>query len=67
MEANLTEAQIYDSNTNDLAVVEEENDDEIITAVDTTSNDMEIDLEDKHKTEAYQNIMNSDIENIYKI
>ena len=51
----------------------EENPDEYITVVSKVSkinesrNDMEIDLEEEQKTEAYKSIMNIEIENINKI
>ena len=48
-------------------MAKEENSDKSITAVAKSRNDMEIDLQEEQKTEAYQEIMNIDIENINKI
>ena len=67
MEANLTGAPIYASNIDDLAVAEEENSDEDITALAKASNVMEIDLDEEHRKEAYQDTKKIDIENINKI
>ena len=64
MEANLTGAPIDASNTDNLVVAEEANDYEAIASVAKSSNDMEIDIEEEHKIEAYQETMNIDIENI---
>ena len=54
MEANLTGAPIYASNIDDLAVAEEENLDKDITTLAKASNVMEIDLDEEHRKEAYQ-------------
>ena len=67
MKANLTGAPIYASNFYYLAVAEESNDDEAITEVDKAINETEIDLEEEHKTEAHQETMEIDIEEIDKI
>ena len=64
MEASLAGAPIDASNIDGLAVAEEENSDEAITAVAKSSNEMEIDLKQKKKIESYQKTMNIDIENI---
>ena len=61
MEADLSGAPIYSSNNDDAALSEVENTDEAITAVAKASNEMEIDTEEEHKTEAYQETMNIDI------
>ena len=50
-----------------LAVTEEGNAYESITAVDTAGNETEIDIKSGHKTEAYQEAMKIDIENIENI
>ena len=48
-------------------MAERKNSDEGITAVAKASNEMKIDIEEEHNTEAYQETMNIDIENIDKI
>ena len=50
MEANFTGAPIYASNPDALAVAEEASSDEAITAVAKSRNEMEIDIEEEHKT-----------------
>ena len=54
-------------NLKNLAVAEEANVDESITAIYKAINEMEIDLEEEHNTEVYQETMSIDIENIDKI
>ena len=66
MEANLTRATIDVSNNDNLAVAEYVNADEAITELAKARNEMEIDTKEEHKTEAYQETMNTDIENIEK-
>ena len=63
MEANITGTPIYASNPDNLAVAEYANADKTTTAVAKSSNEMEIDFEEEHKTEAYKETMNIDIEN----
>ena len=53
MEAELNEAPIKTSKTDDLAVAEEANADEAITAESKARNDMEIYLKEERKTQAY--------------
>ena len=48
-------------------MAEKKNSDETITEVANASNEMQINLEEEHKTESYQETMNIDIENINKI
>ena len=48
-------------------MAEKKNSDETITEVAKASNEMQINLEEEHKTESYQETMNIDIENIDKI
>ena len=48
-------------------MAEKKNYDETITEVANASNEMQINLEEEHKTESYQETMNIDIENIDKI
>ena len=48
-------------------MAEKKNSDETITEVANASNEMQINLEEEHKTESYQETMNIDIENIDKI
>ena len=67
MEDNLTGAPIDASNYDSLVVAEEAKADEAITEVSEANNEIKIDLEEEHKTEAYQETMNIDIENIDKI
>ena len=67
LEANLTGAPIDYSNPDDLLVAEESSSDEAITAVDKANNEIYIDIEEEHKTKAYQETMNIYIENIEKI
>ena len=50
LEANFTGAPIYASNPDALAVAEEASSDEAITAVAKSRNEMEIDIEEEHKT-----------------
>ena len=64
LEANLTGALIDTSNPNNSEVAKESNSDEAINAVANYSNQMEIDIEEEHKTESYQEKMNIDIESI---
>ena len=63
MEAELTEAPIKTSKTDNLEVAEEANADEAITAEAKDSNDMEIYLKEERKTQSLKKI-NIDIENI---
>ena len=46
-------------------MAEEANVDEAVTAESNASNDMEIDLREERKTQAYKETMNIDIENIH--
>ena len=66
LKANLTGSPIDASNTDYSAVAEEANSDEAITAVAKSRNETEIDLEEEHNTEAYQETINIDILNIDK-
>ena len=72
MEAVLTGAPIDDRNTEMLVVDAEENSDRDITEgsnsikISKASDEMEIDLKEKQKTEAYQDTLNIDIENTNK-
>ena len=63
-EAELTEPLKETSNTENLAVAEEGNVVESITAEAKASNEMESDLKYKKKMEAYEEKMKSYIENI---
>ena len=56
--AELTGAIKETSNTDNLAVVEEANVDEAITAESKASNDMENDLKDEQNTKYYEEQMN---------
>ena len=67
LEVDLTKAPIDALNTKDSAVAEEANSEEAITAAAKASNEMQIDLKEEQKTEAYIKIMNIDIENINTI
>ena len=53
MEAELNEAPIKTSKTDNLAVAEEANADEAITAESKARNDMEIYLKEERKTQSY--------------
>ena len=64
LEAELTGALETNSNTDNLAVAEEANVDEAITAEAKVGNDTEIDLKEECNTESYKDTMNIDIENI---
>ena len=69
----MTGAPIDATNLEVPEVAVEENSDEDITAgakftkINKASNEMEIDLEEEQKTEAYQDTLNIDIENIDRI
>ena len=67
LKANQTGSRIDASNLEYLVVAEETNSDEAITAVSKANNNMEIDIEEEHNTEAYQETINIHIENINKI
>ena len=67
LEPELTGALKETSNTENLAVAEEANVNEAITAEARASNDMEIDLKDKQNAAAYEDKTNIDIENINTI
>ena len=64
LETGLTGALKETSNTDNLAVAEEENVDEAIIEGSKASNEMEIDIKYKQKTEAYEETMNINIENL---
>ena len=64
MEAGLTGALKKTSNTDTSAVAEEANVDEAVTAEAKASNNMEIDLKEQQKTQAYKETINIYIENI---
>ena len=66
LEANLAGAPIDASNHDDLAVAEEVNADESITAVAKDRNEMGINIEEEHNKEAYKETMNIYIENMDK-
>ena len=55
------------SNTDNLAVAEEANVDEAITADSKARNEMENDLNDEQNTKSYEEQINIDIENIKTI
>ena len=67
LEDNLTGAPINAPNTDNQSVATEESSVGATTILAKASNDIEIDLEEEHKIEAYQVKMNIDIENINKI
>ena len=66
MEAELTGSLRNTSNNDNQAMTEEVNVDEDFTTKAKASNDMEIDLKEEQKTQAYKKTMNMDIENINK-
>ena len=55
MKSKLTEAPKQNSTTDNLAVAEEANVDESVTAEAKASNEVEIDLKETQKTQAYKN------------
>ena len=69
----MTGARIDATNTEVLVVDVESNSEEDITAgskvskINEASNEMEIDIEEEKNTEAYQETLNIDIENIDRI
>ena len=63
----MTGALKESSNTDNLTVAEKGNVDWFITAEASDGNDMKIDLKDKQNTEAYEEKMRIDIENINTI
>ena len=67
LEFELTGALKETSSTENSAMAEEENVDEVITAESKAINDMEIDIKDKQNTKAYEDTMNTDIENTNKL
>ena len=64
MESGLTGSLKKTKNTDNLAVAEEANVDEAITAESMSRNDVEIYFTEELKTRAYKYTMNIDIENI---
>ena len=64
LEAELTGALKETSNTDNLAVSEEANVDEAITAESKAKNDTEIDPKEERKTQAYKETMNIGIEKL---
>ena len=64
MKAKLTESPKQTSNTDNYTVSEEENVDEAFTAEAKDRNDIEIDLKEEQKTQAYKQTIDIDIENI---
>ena len=64
MEAELTGALKKTSNTDNLVVAEEANVDEAVTEEAKAVDDMDIDIKEERKTQAYQKTMNIYIENI---
>ena len=64
MEAELTESSEIKSKTDNLAVTEEANVDEAITAESKAINKMEMFLKNEQNTQAYKKTMNIDIANI---
>ena len=67
MEAELTEAPKSNSNTDNLAVTDEENVDEAITEESKTINKMEIYLKEEQKMQEYKKTITIYIENVNKI
>ena len=67
LEAELAGSLKENSNNENLTVAEETNADEAITEVSKDSNRMEIYLKDEQNTEAYEETMNIDIENVNTI
>ena len=64
MEAELTGALKKTSNTDNLVVAEEANVDEAVTEEAKAVDDMDIDIKEERKAQAYQKTMNIYIENI---
>ena len=62
MEAELTVASKETSNTENFALVEEANVDEVITVEDKSRNETRNGLQDERKTKSYEDSMKIDIE-----
>ena len=67
LEAEMTGSLKENSNSDNLAVAEEENIDEAITAESNASNEIENYLKDKQNKKSYEEKMNIAIENIITV